>query len=92
MDDTSNYYIKAHKGAKLYLDLGSNVSASGLAIHDLLPVFCVFWTNFGQMTLTFQVGRSRSFERFITNCPKVYYFDITRFGPSIHRITTKIMT
>ena len=44
------------------------------------------------MTLTFRIGRSRSFERFITNCPNVSYFDITRFGPSVHRITTKIMT
>ena len=38
------------------------------------------------MTLTFRVGRSRFFERFITNCPKVSYFDMTRFGPSVHRI------
>ena len=32
MEDTSDYYIKARKGAKLYLGLGSNLSASGLAI------------------------------------------------------------
>ena len=30
--------------------------------HDLLPVFCVFWTEFGQITLTCRVGISRSFE------------------------------
>ena len=93
MEDTSDYYIKARKGAKLYIGLGSNVSASGLAIHMIYyHFFCIFWTNFGQMTLTFRVGRSRSFEHLITNCPKVCYFDITRFGPSVHIITTKIMT
>ena len=93
MEDTSDYYIKAWKGAKLYLGLGSNLSASGLAIHMIYyQFFGVFWKNFGQMTLTFRAGTSRSFERFITNCPKVSYFDATRFGPSVHRKTTKIMT
>ena len=93
MEDTSDYYIKACNGAKLYLGLGSNLSASGLAVHMIYyQFFCVFWTHFGQMTLTFRVGRSRSFERFIINWPKVSYFDITRFGPSVHRITTKIIT
>ena len=63
MEATSDYNIKARKGAKLYLGLSSDLSASGLAIHMIfLPVFAYFWTNFGQMTLTFQVGRSRSFE------------------------------
>ena len=33
MEDTSDYYIKARKGVQLYLGPGSNVSASGLAIH-----------------------------------------------------------
>ena len=93
MADTSDYYIKARKGAKLYLGLGSNVSASGLAIHMVYnQFFFIFWTNFGQTTLTFRVERSRSFEHLITNGPKVSYFNITRFGPSVHRITTKIMT
>ena len=52
--------------------------------HNLLPVFAYFWTNFGQMTLTFRVGRSRSFENRIKSCGEVSYFDITRFGSSFH--------
>ena len=40
MEATSEYNIKAHKGAKLYLGLRSDLSASGLAIHMIfLPVF-----------------------------------------------------
>ena len=41
------------------------------------------------MTLTFRVGRSRSFERFITNCPEVSTVNIIRFGTSFHRKTNK---
>ena len=57
--------------------------------HDLLPVFAYFLTNFGQMTLTFRVGRSRSFENCIKSCREVSSFDTTRFGTSFHRKTTK---
>ena len=49
MEDTSDYYIKARKGAKHYLGLGSNLSASGLAIHiiyyQFLRIFDNFWSN-----------------------------------------------
>ena len=41
------------------------------------------------MTLTFPVGRSRSFENCIKSCGVVSTFDITRFGTSFHRKTTK---
>ena len=41
------------------------------------------------MTLTFRVGRSRSFENCIKSCGEVSTFDITRFGTSFHRKTTK---
>ena len=41
------------------------------------------------MTLTFRVGRSRSFENCINSCGEVSTFDITRFGTSFHRNTTK---
>ena len=41
------------------------------------------------MTLTFRVGRSRSFENCIKSCRKVSTFDTTRFGTSFHRKTTK---
>ena len=41
------------------------------------------------MTLTFRVGRSSSFENCIKCCGKVSSFDITRFGTSVHRKTTK---
>ena len=57
--------------------------------HDVLPVFAYFLTNFGQMTLTFRVGRSRSFENCIKSCGEVSSFDITRFGTSFHRKTNK---
>ena len=50
---------------------------------------CVFWTKVGKMKLTFKEGGSRLFEYFIKNCPMVSTFDITRYGPSVHRITTK---
>ena len=40
------------------------------------------------MTLIFRVRRSISFECFIENCCILSIFDITRFGPSVHRITT----
>ena len=33
MEATSDYNIKARKGAKLYLGLGSDLSASGFALH-----------------------------------------------------------
>ena len=46
---TSDYNIKARKGAKLYLGLGSDLSASGLAIHmiyyQILRIFDKFWSN-----------------------------------------------
>ena len=58
-------------------------------MHDFLPVFAYFWTNFGQMTLTFRVGRSRSFENCFKSCGEASTFDITRFGTSFHRKTTK---
>ena len=41
------------------------------------------------MTLTFRVGRSRSFENCIKSCDEVSSFDITRFGTSFYRKTTK---
>ena len=41
------------------------------------------------MTLTFQVGRSRSFESRIKSCRKVSTVGITRFGTSFYRKTTK---
>ena len=90
MEATSDYNIKARKGAKLYLGLGSNLSASSFALYMIYYQFlCIFLTNFGQMTLTFQVGRSRSFEKCIKTCRKVSTFDTTRFGTSFHRKTTK---
>ena len=89
MEATSDYNIKACKGAKLYLGLGSDLSASGFAFHMIYYQFCIFLTNFGQMTLTFRVGRSRSFENCIKSCRKVSTFDTTRFGTSFHRKTTK---
>ena len=42
------------------------------------------------MTLTFQVGRSRSFESCIKSCREVSTFGITRFGTSFYRKTIKI--
>ena len=49
MEATSDYNIKARKGAKLYLGLRSDLSASGLAIHIIFYQFCVFldklWSN-----------------------------------------------
>ena len=72
MEATSYYNIKAHKDAKHFLGLGSNKSASDLAMHMIHYQFCVFWTELGQMTLTFGVGISRSFEA----CPKLSSFDI----------------
>ena len=44
------YYIKARKGAKLYLGMGSNVSATGSAIHMIyyrffLRILDKFWSN-----------------------------------------------
>ena len=41
------------------------------------------------MTLTFQVGRSRSFENCFKRCGEASTFDITGFGTSFHRKTTK---
>ena len=41
------------------------------------------------MTLTFRVGRSRSFENCIKSCGDVSAFDIIRFGTSFHRKTTQ---
>ena len=41
------------------------------------------------MTLTFRVGRSRSFENYIKSCGDASTFDITRFETSSHRKTTK---
>ena len=41
------------------------------------------------MTLTFQVGRSRSFESHIKSCREVSTVGITRFGTSFYRKTTK---
>ena len=63
IEATTDYNIKARKGEKVYLGLGSNLSASCFGhTHNLLPIFAYFWTNFGQMSLTFRVGRSRSVE------------------------------
>ena len=49
MEATSDYNIKAHKGAKHYLSLGSNKSASGLAMHMIYYQFlCILdrtWSN-----------------------------------------------
>ena len=49
MEATSDDNIKARKGAKLYLGLGSNLSASGLAIHiiyyQFLRILDKFWSN-----------------------------------------------
>ena len=42
------------------------------------------------MTLTFQVGRSRSFESCIKSCRAVSTVGLTRFGTSFYRKTTKI--
>ena len=41
------------------------------------------------MTLTFRVGRSRSFDNCIKSCGDASTYDITRFGTSFHRQTTK---
>ena len=41
------------------------------------------------MTLTFRVGTSRSFKNCIISCGEVSTFDMTRFGTSFHRKTTK---
>ena len=46
MEATSDYNIKARKGATLYLGLGSDLSASGLAIHMM---FYQFLRVFGQI-------------------------------------------
>ena len=90
MEATSDYNIKARKGAKLYLGLGSDLSASGFALHMIYYQFLRnLLTNFGQITLTFRVGRSRSFENCIKSCGEVSTFHITRFGTSFHRKTTK---
>ena len=42
------------------------------------------------MTLTFQVGRSRSFESCIKRCHEVSTVGIIRFGTSFYRKTTKL--
>ena len=39
--------------------------------------------------MTIRVGRSRSFKNCIKNCGEASSFDITRFGTSFHRKTTK---
>ena len=41
------------------------------------------------MTLTFRVGRLRLFENCLKSCGDASTFDITRFGTSFHRKTTK---
>ena len=41
------------------------------------------------MTLTFRVGRSRSFENYFKRCGEASTFDITGFWTSFHRQTTK---
>ena len=41
------------------------------------------------MTLTFRVGRSRSFENCFKSCGEASTFDINRFGTFFHRKTTK---
>ena len=41
------------------------------------------------MTLTFRVGRSRSFENCIKSCGEVSTFYIIRFGTSFYRKNTK---
>ena len=46
MEATSDYNIKARKGAKLYLGLRSDLSASGLAIHMIFTSFCVSLDKF----------------------------------------------
>ena len=46
IEATNDYNIKARKGAKLYLGLGSNLSASGLAIHI---IYYQFLRIFGQI-------------------------------------------
>ena len=42
------------------------------------------------MTLTFQVGRSRSFGSCIKSCREVSTVGISRFGTAFYRKTTKI--
>ena len=46
MEATSDYNIKACKCAKLYLGLGSDLSASGFALHMIYYQFCVFFDKF----------------------------------------------
>ena len=41
------------------------------------------------MTLTFQVGRSRSFKSRIKSCGEASTVSITRFGTSFYRKTTE---
>ena len=49
MEATSDYNINARKGAKLYLGLGSDLSASGFALHmiyyQFLRIFDKYWSN-----------------------------------------------
>ena len=50
MEAKSDYNSKAHKGTKLYLGLGSDLSASGFALHmiyyQFLRIFFYkFWSN-----------------------------------------------
>ena len=49
IEATSDYNIKARKGAKLYLGMRSDLSASSYAIHMIFYQFCVFldkfWSN-----------------------------------------------
>ena len=49
VEATSDYNIKARKGAELYLALGSNLSASCLAIHmiyyQFLRILDKVWSN-----------------------------------------------
>ena len=93
MEATSDYNIEACKGAKLYLGLGSDLSASGFALNMIYYQFLlIFLTNFGQMTLTFRVGRSRSFKNCIKSCRKVSTFDKTRFGTSFTEKLPKPVT
>ena len=91
-DAPIDYKIKAHKDAqKKYFRCGIQLFCYWFGhARGLLTIFAYFWTNFGQMTLTFRVGRSRSSEVFSLNCCNVSSFDMNRFGPYVYRITTKI--
>ena len=53
--------ISKHTKVKTLFRSMNQLSASGLAMHMIYyQFFCIFWTELGQITLTFRVGISRS--------------------------------